>query len=117
MVLLVVLVVFIGFALAVLWRPASVIALAFCVYPFEQWAQAKSVYFQTNSTIINYGMGDGGIAGRCRGLPAGQEPFPSDDACHLDSTGIVCVCCRELSLVGGTGRIAFSFKYHLPYMC
>ena len=55
---LVVLAVFVAFTLAVLWRPSSVVALAFCVYPFEQWAQAKSVFFQRHSAIMNYGLGE-----------------------------------------------------------
>ncbi len=54
---LVVLAVFVAFTVAVLWRPSSVIALALCVYPFEQWAQAKSVFFQRHSAVMNYGVG------------------------------------------------------------
>ena len=57
MVLPVVLAVFVAFAILITLRPAVVLAMAICVYPFEQWALANSSFFAVHSTLINVGFG------------------------------------------------------------
>ena len=49
MVFIIVLLTFFIFALAIMWRPSTVLAFAVCIYPFEQWAQANIAYFAQNS--------------------------------------------------------------------
>ncbi len=53
----VVLLIFALFAVAIIWRPATVLGLAICIYPFEQWAQANSGFFAAHAAFINYGLG------------------------------------------------------------
>ncbi len=116
MVLFVVISVFIAFGVAILWRPASVLALAFCVYPFEQWAQANSVFFQQHSAAMNYGTGVLALLALAVVILRGRNPLnPVTGAtwCWLALYVYAAVSCvwaanRELSV--------FLFKYHLPYM-
>ena len=115
MVPLVVLAVFVAFACAVMWRPASIIALAVCVYPFEQWAQAKSVFFQTHSATINYGMGALALLAVALVMLQGKNPLnPMTGAgwCMLALyvfSGISCLWAPERA------TSLFLFRYHLPY--
>ena len=51
MVFAVVLLVFVGFAIAITFRPANIIALSLTVYAFEQWAQANSSFFGVHAAI------------------------------------------------------------------
>ena len=57
MVVAVAFLVFIACAIAVVWRPPVILAVAFCSYSFEQWAQATSTFFAYHPTVINYAVG------------------------------------------------------------
>ncbi len=105
-----------AFAIAILWRPASIIALLFCVYPFEQWAQAKSSFFQQHSAAINFGFGALVLLALAVVILQGKNPLnPMTGAtwCWLGLCVYAAISCtwapeRQTSL--------FLFRYHLPYM-
>ena len=48
---------FVLFALAILWNPANILALAITVYSFEQYAQANSTFFGAHASLINICFG------------------------------------------------------------
>src|SRR5690606_4903504 len=40
-----------------LWKPATCLGSAVCVYSFEQWTQVHSSYFAQHSSYLNYAQG------------------------------------------------------------
>lgn len=116
MVPLVVLTVFVAFALAILWRPSSVIALAICVYSFEQWAQARSVFFQQHSAVMNYGLGMLTLLALAIVLLQGKNPLmPMTGAAW---TWLALFLYAAISCLWSPDRDTslFLLKYFLPYI-
>ena len=116
MVFIIVLLTFFIFALAIMWRPSTVLAFAVCIYPFEQWAQANMAYFAQNSAIINYGLGLLTLFALACVIMRGQNPLnPTTNAMWVwlalyIYAGLSCLWAldRETSL--------FLYKYHAPYV-
>ena len=112
----VVMLAFVIFAIAIVWRPASVLAFAVCVYPFEQWAQANSAYFGANSALMNYGLGLLTLFALACVIMRGNNPLqPTSSAMWMwlalyVYAGVSCIWSldRETSL--------FLYRYHAPYM-
>lgn len=115
MVIPVVLIVFLAFALLITQRPATVLAMAICVYPFEQWALANSAFFAVNSTLINIGFGALTLEALLVVVARGRNPLsPTTTAMGLwlalyILAGISCFWAldRTTSL--------FLFRHHMPY--
>lgn len=116
MVFLIVMLTFVVFAVAIMWRPATVMAFAVCVYPFEQWAQANVSYFAQNSAVINYGLGLLTLFALACVVMRGKNPLnPTTSAMWVwlvlyIYAGISCLWAidRETSL--------FLYRYHAPYI-
>ena len=116
MVFLVVLVVFICFALAIAWRPACVLAFAICVYPFEQWAQANSAFFAVNSTVLNFALGLLVLFALACVMLRGKNPlYPMTQAMWLWLALYVFAGCSVFWSVDRDVSM-FLFKYHAPYV-
>jgi hypothetical protein len=115
MVLPIVLAVFLAFAVAITWRPSVVIAMALCVYSFEQWALANSSFFALHSTAINLGFGLLTLEAVLVVISRGQNPFnPATLALGAWLVvyfwaGITCLWAldRETSF--------FLYRYYAPY--
>ncbi len=112
----IVMLVFASFAAAIAWRPATIIAFAFCVYAFEQWAQAHSSYFGSHAAFINFGFGLLTLWALVCVVLRGDNPLNPTTAAMWTwaalfiFAGVSCLWSidRNLSI--------FLFKYHFPYM-
>jgi hypothetical protein len=116
MVFAVVMLVFVGFAIAITIRPINIVALAISVYVFEQWAQANSAYFVGHSRFINFGFGILALYALACVVLRGRNPLnPVTPAMWallalFSYAAISCLWSLDKSLS------FFLFKYHLPYV-
>ena len=116
MVFLVVVFVFIAFAVAIVWRPACVLAFAICVYPFEQWAQANSAFFAINSSALNFGLGLLTLFALACCMLRGKNPVhPITPAMWTWLALYVFAACSVFWSVDRDTSY-FLFKYHAPYV-
>ncbi len=116
MVFAIVVLVFVAFALAIVWRPACVLAFAICVYPFEQWAQANSSFFAVNSSALNFGLGILTLFALACCMLRGNNPlYPMTHAMWAWLALYVFAAC---SIIWSVDRDTsyFLFKYHAPYV-
>ncbi len=115
MVLPVVIAVFLIFGILILNRPATVMAMAVCVYPFEQWALANSAFFAVHSTLINMGFGVLTLEALLVVIARGRNPIsPSTMAMGVwlalyIYAGISCFWALDSSLS------LFLYRHHMPY--
>ena len=105
-----------GFAVAICYRPAYVMSLAFCIYPFEQWAQVKSAFFAGNGSAINFAFGFLVLLALLMVVIRGKNP--------LNPLTPGAVVCFSLFLYAGASCLwsvdsnvsIFMFKFNLPYV-
>ena len=116
MVFAAVILIFVGFAVALMWRPATIIALGFSIYAFEQWAQANSTFFGANASFINFGFGILTLWALANIVTRGTNPLnPTTNAFWL---WLALFCYAGISCLWSLDRdlSMFLFKYHFPYM-
>jgi hypothetical protein len=112
----IVILVLLGFAVAIAWRPATIIAFAFSVYAFEQWAQANSSYFGANASFMNLAFGVLTLWALVVIVLRGQNPLNPTTGAYWTwaalffYAGVSCLWSidRDVSV--------FLFKYNFPYM-
>lgn len=113
---LIVLLIFAVLAVAICYRPAYVLALAFCVYGFEQWAQVSSPIFATHASLINFAFGGLSLLALVVVITKGKNP--------LDPIAIGQVVLALLFVYSAASCLwsidsnvsTFLFKYHVPYI-
>jgi hypothetical protein len=112
----IVLLVFVGFAIAITFRPASIIALALSVYAFEQWAQANSGFFGVHASLINLAFGILCLyAMVCVVLRSGNPLNPMTGSMWIWAAMYLLAAISCLWSIDRSLSI-FLFRYNLPYV-
>ncbi|MCA9148904.1 MAG: hypothetical protein KDA92_06390 [Planctomycetales bacterium] len=107
---------FVLFALAILWNPANILALAITVYSFEQYAQANSTFFGAHASLINICFGVLTLwALICVTLRGGNPLQPMTHAMWAYLALFIFAAISTLWAVDRTTAM-FVFKFHLPYI-
>lgn len=108
--------IFICFGIAVLQRPAVIVALAVGMYAFEQWAQANSSFFGRHSSLVQLAFGILSLMALVAVAARGRNPLSPLTG------GMICFALLYIyagfSVVWSLDRdlAMFLFQYHAPYM-
>ena len=100
----------------VIWRPSTVLAAAFCVYPFEQWAQANIAFFAVNTQFINYGFGLLMLLAVAVAFMQGSNPITPISPGYLAGFAIYLLAAASCVWSVNMQMSMFSFKFSLPYV-
>jgi hypothetical protein len=116
MVYAIVLLVFVGFAIAITMRPINIIALAMSVYVFEQWAQANSPFFATHASLVNYAFGVLSLYALACVALRGRNPLTPATSAMWVYLALICYATVSCLWALDRGLSFFLWKYHIPYV-
>jgi len=108
--------VFACFAVAVIMRPPTIVALAVTMYGFEQWAQANSSFFGRHSSLVQLAFGLLTLLAVASVAFRGQNPLNPITGAMVTFTAFYAFAAFSLVWALDRELSMFLFKYHAPYM-